>query len=80
MLLNRWRMKRQTKGNAITIGNEKPMLDNNINRDRIAVHQMLTIPATINPEKSNLVPIDTVVQHWLLAIDRDCTAVGLLRF
>ena len=27
---------------------------------------------------SDPVPIDTVVQHWLLAIDRDRIAVGLL--
>ena len=27
---------------------------------------------------SDLVLIDTVVQQWLLAIDRDCIAVGLL--
>ena len=26
---------------------------------------------------SEPVPIDTVVQHWLLAIDHDCIAVGL---
>ena len=27
---------------------------------------------------SDPVPIDTVVQHWLLATDCDCIAVGLL--
>ena len=77
------------------------------------VHQMLTAPITISPEKSllwdpnlqvgipqqaffsslfsglivistvniigivsDLVPIYTVVEHWLLANDHDCIAVG----
>ena len=31
-----WRLKRQTNGNAITVYGQKPMLDNSIEKDRIA--------------------------------------------
>ena len=36
---------------------------------------MLPVPLTFGV--SNPVLFDIVVQHWLLAIDRDCIAVGL---
>ena len=58
-----------------------------IERDRIArlVHQILAVPTIINPGKRPAVGsrpgsirvFDTVVQRWLLASDRDRTAVGL---
>ena len=53
--LNVWiESQRQTNCDAITGGGQKPMLDNNIGKDRIAyiVYLMLTI--TINPEKNLL--------------------------
>ena len=31
-----WGLKRQTNGNAITVDGHKPMLDNSIDKDRIA--------------------------------------------
>ena len=42
-----------TNGNAITVDDQKPMLDNSIEKDCL-VHQMYIVPATINPEKSLL--------------------------
>ena len=33
---DRWKLKRQTNGNPITVDGQKPMLDNGIEKDRIA--------------------------------------------
>ena len=33
---DRWKLKQQTNGNAITVDGEKPMLGNSIEKDQIA--------------------------------------------
>ena len=50
------RLKRQTNGNTITVGGQKPTLENSIDKDRIVcyTYMMLTAPITINPEKKGL--------------------------
>ena len=44
--------QRQTNGDVITIGGQKPTLENSIEKDRITCYalMMLTAPITINPE------------------------------
>ena len=43
--------QRQTNGDVIMVGGQKPMLDNSIDRDgSLSMPMMLIVPITINPE------------------------------
>ena len=57
---NGWKLKRQTKGNAITVdGWPEANVEQQYRKGPdCLVHQMLTVLATINPEKSLLWDLD----------------------
>ena len=56
ILLHGLRLKRQTNGNTITVGGQKPTLENSIDKDQVVCYasMMLTAPVTINSEKKGL--------------------------
>ena len=74
--------QRQTNGIAITVGGQKPMLDNSI--DRVDCCQCFSQGCYLSVSVVNIigvlsdpVPIYTAVQHWLLATNHDRIATGL---
>ena len=58
----------QTNGYAIMVDGQKPVLDNNVNRDQIVY---------LRHNKQSGPYLYTVVQHWPLATDRSRITVGL---